>query len=71
MEAWARELAAQGWRQWAGPGCWVTINGRQVWRVELRLDAQPSESKTVRVRPPDGDTAMTDPSAQITRPERG
>lgn len=31
MEDWARELAEEGWRVWAGPGCWFDLNGRRVW----------------------------------------
>jgi hypothetical protein len=45
MEDWARQLRDQGWCVWAGPGTWVTIDGRRVWRISLRLDEPPDRDR--------------------------
>lgn len=34
-EQWATELAEQGWRTYMGPGHWLDVNERRVWRVWL------------------------------------
>ena len=38
-EVWAASLAAQGWRMWeAGPGPWITLEGRRLRRWSLRRE---------------------------------
>ena len=38
-EAWARELAQQGWRTWEpGAGPWITLGRRRVRRWSLRRE---------------------------------
>lgn len=40
LEEWAQDLWDRGWRDWCGPGDWLTVNGERRFRVALRRDAE-------------------------------
>jgi len=71
-EAWARAVAAEGWRTWHPTGVWVTVGSRRVRRVSLRRRRQPAAEHSERGngRAPES-CAAASPGALGRPPARG
>lgn len=39
IEDWAQDLWDRGWRDWCGPGMWITVDGERRFRTSLRREA--------------------------------